>query len=135
MMTMHKWAEFRKKYPKRPFCLLMPVPDIGKQNVSVPENFKSDDNVIYEYGIPRDNGDASKASDWVAKCRLHRYTSANVAWVGLFIDDSGSMAETSVPASRDLFYSKLEAKGIQVQKVVNMDENWIVPFMTNLVPD
>ena len=73
------WAEFRCQYPGRPFCLLVVAPGPNTSGeVSIPDNFLSDGNVIYEFNIPRDYGDASKASDWVAKCGLDGYTSANV---------------------------------------------------------
>lgn len=129
------WAEFRSLYPERPFCLLVPTPDPSYiRNVSIPNNFKSDKNVVYEFGIPRDNGDVSLASDWVSKCRLDRYTSANVGWVGLFVDTSGSMDESEIIASRDVFIKKLKAMNIQVHEVTNKEENWIEPFMTTLAP-
>ena len=131
------WAEFRRLYPRRPFCLLIPEPGplTGDDIVTLPVNFESDPLVVIQRDIPRDNGDETMASDWVAKCGLDRYTSANVPWVGLFIDNSSSMYEYQVAASRDLFINKLNAKNIQYKKVVNEEENWIEPFMTTLVPE
>jgi hypothetical protein len=125
------WSEFKSSYPDRPFCLLVPGPE---GDVKTPENFLSDDLTDVFFNVARDYGEVSMAEDWVAKCGLDLYTSANVGWVGLFIDDSGSLEESEVAASRDLFYSKLEAQGIQTRKVVNGDENWILPFLTTLAP-
>jgi len=127
-----QWQDFRTQFPNRPFCLL--VPEKGYTNVDAPDSFHCDNNTLASYFIRRDNGVVSLAEDWVTLCGLDRYTSANVEWVGLFIDDSGSMREGEVSASRDLFYSTLARNGIQVRKVVNTMENWIKPFMTTLVP-
>jgi len=131
-----QWEEFRTLYPRRPFCLLIPapIPYLSHQNVSIPENFIPDDLTISVFGIPRDHGVTSLANDWTVTCRLDGYNSANVGWVGLFIDVSGSMSESQVAASRDLFIDKLYGMGIEVKKVVNNDENWILPFMTTLAP-
>ena len=125
------WRTFRETFPNRPFCLLIPHREGG---MSLPQNFKDDPLTSWHYNITRDNGNAQLAESWVEKCGLNFYNEANVNWVGLFIDDSGSLHEYEVGASRDLFYSELQAKGIQIRKVVNKDENWILPFLTDLSP-
>ena len=125
------WNQFRSSYPTRPFCLLVPNP---AGSIFTPANFTSDPRVTIVYDIVRDNGVASNAMDWVDLCGLDIYTSANVPFVGLFIDDSGSMREFQVAASRDLFNKTLAANGITIQKVVNGNENWILPFLTTLTP-
>lgn len=56
------WAEFRNKYPRRPFCLLIPQKFDGR-NVTVPEAFTNDSLTITHYDITRDYGDQSKAED------------------------------------------------------------------------
>lgn len=129
-----KWNEFRTLYPNRPFCLLVPNPE---GDIGVPAEFLSDPNTMVQYDIVRDFGDVSQVEDWVRLCGLDKYAGTNnkVGWVGLFIDDSGSMWEYEVAASRDLFYESLASAGIQVKKVVNGDENWIEPFLTTLVPE
>ena len=131
-----QWEEFRAQYPRRPFCLLVPapIPYLSHQNVSLPDNFISDSLTIVAFGIPRDHGDYFMADDWVARCRLDGYNSANVGSVGLFLDVSGSMSESDVSASRNMFITKLYDMGIEVKEVVNNDENWIFPFMTTLAP-
>eukprot|EP00977_Amphora_coffeiformis_P027340 scaffold34604_cov164-Amphora_coffeaeformis.AAC.8 len=126
------WSDFRTKYPARPFCLLVPNPE---GSVSVPQNFLDDGLTFVHYNVIRDGGEAAQALDWESMCGLNFYSSANVGWVGVFIDDSGSMKEAQVAASRDLFYKNIEAKGIQVKQVVNGNENWILPFLTTLVPE
>ncbi len=122
------WSEFRTAYPFRPFCLL--VPSDGS-NMQVPSAFLTDLNARVIYNVVRDYGVVGAAMDWYTMCGLSAYY---VDWVGLFIDDSGSMIESNVAASRDLLYSTLESNNISVQKVVNSNENWILPFMTTLVP-
>ncbi|KAL7470077.1 hypothetical protein ACHAXS_010314 [Conticribra weissflogii] len=128
------WETFRKEYPLRPFCLLE-VERSDNYHVTVPENFLSDPLAVKIDNIRRDSGDILKAEDWVTLCGLQTYTSANVPWVALFIDNSSSMYEWQVKASRDFFYANLTSMGIGVKKVVNTKENWIAPFLTELVPD
>ena len=128
------WSEFRGNYPDRPFCLLIPADGSG---MSIPENFSSDGLTITHFDITRDNGDVSKAENWTSLCGLSEFFSAGIGvdFVGLFIDDSGSMRETEVLASRDLFYSSIELEGATIKKVVNGNENWIEPFLTTLAPE
>lgn len=40
-----------------------------------------------------------------------------------------------VATSRNLFNQKIEAPGMQICKVVNEQDNWILPFLTTLVPE
>ena len=126
------WANFRETYPSRPFCLLVTGPEA---KIRIPDDFRSDSLARYTDQVVRDNGNASIADDWLTLCGLENYTSVNVDWVGVFIDDSGSMREAQVAASRDLFYGALKALGIQVRNVVNGQENWILPFMTTLASE
>jgi hypothetical protein len=101
----------------------------------VPSAFVSDPNARVIYNVVRDYGAAGAAMDWYTMCGLNAYNgTGTVNWVGLFIDNSGSMTESEVAASRDLLYAKLASINVTVQKVVNGNENWILPFMTTLVP-
>jgi len=124
------WDQFRDEYSTRPFCLLIPNPESASTNVDIPGKFKSDSNTVYHYDVARDDGDVSKADDWFELCQLSKYDT--VGRVGVFIDDSGSLDEEEVQASRDLFGERLQTLGIQVAEVVNKDENWILPFLTSL---
>jgi len=128
------WNQFRSRFPARPFCLLVPSSSTSN-TVTPPDSFLTDDLTIVHYDVVRDNDDVSLAMDWVSMCGLNLYTNTNVQWVGLFIDDSGSMRESNVAASRDEFYTRLEQQGIEVKKVVNPNENWILPFLETLVPE
>ena len=98
------WNEFRERYPHRPFCLLMQPPG-NNEKMSIPENF-SNDGLITQSNIVRDDGDVSKASDWATLCGLTKFFAAGIGvdFVGLFIDDSGSLYESQVRASRDLSF-------------------------------
>jgi hypothetical protein len=125
------WSEFRAVYPVRPFCLLAPS-DGG--NLRVPQNFLDDDYAIVKYDIRRDYGDPSLAEDWYKLCAIDQYNPAMADSVGLFVDNSGSMMLEEVQASYDLFVSNVENAGIKVREVVDGNENWILPFMTTLVP-
>ena len=128
------WSTFRQLYPSRPFCLLIPTPNANGQ-LDPPGNFKTDPNARYFTNVVRDNGSAQLASDWYTMCGLDIYAGTNtVKWVGLFIDNSGSMTEPEVRASRDLLVNKLNAIGVQIKTVVNGNENWITPFTTTLAP-
>lgn len=125
------WSQFRATYPSRPFCLL--VPGDGT-DMNVPQNFLDDSLAAVQYNIIRDNGDSAQAEDWYKMCAIDLYTSSNTASVGLFVDNSGSLTFPEVQASYNLFQSNVQKAGIVVQEVVNSDENWILPFLTTLVP-
>jgi hypothetical protein len=126
-----RWEEFRTRYPSRPFCLLVPNPE-GR--VNIPPNFLADELTIVYFNIPRDYGAQAAADDWAVKCGLDLYHPAQVGYVGLFVDDSGSMRKTEVIASYNKFINFMTTKNIQVKEVVNSNENWILPFLTTLVP-
>jgi hypothetical protein len=126
------WNEFRRLYPTRPFCLLNPIPSYG--GLSIPSNFANDDYTTTFLNIRRDNGDVALAEDWAAMCGFDYYGESHVGFVGLFVDDSGSMTKSEVMASYTLFLNKMSALGIQVKEVTNSNENWILPFLTTLAP-
>jgi hypothetical protein len=128
------WDDFKAAYPSRPFCLLVIEEGSGGTVKPLPLNFTSDPYVTYKFNVTRDGGNASLAENWVDLCGLGSYTKANVQFIGMFIDDSGSMTVSDVQASTSLFLSNLSAKGIDVTPVNNTHENWIYPFMTELVP-
>ena len=129
------WARFRATYPSRPFCLLVPVPD-GYAPLVPPQNFQDEvaaGTVTLEYDVARDDGDAMAAEDWFSLCGLDKFTTANVPFVGLFVDDSGSLNVADVQASLTLFFQSAANAGLTVKNVTNPQENWIDPFLTTLV--
>ena len=125
------WNNFRARYPNRPFCLL--VVEGGLFTIIPPTNFQNDTNTEWHSPVNRDKGDIALAENWARLCDLNSYTSEDVPSVGLFVDNSGSMYKSDVSASYDKFVTDMTAKGIRVKEVVNMEENWILPFMSILV--
>ncbi len=125
-----RWEEFRTLYHSRPFCLLVPNPE-GK--VNIPPNFLADTRSIVYFNIIRDFGDHTLADDWAGKCGFAYYHPAQVGYVELFVDDSGSMKKSEVNASYNKFINFMATKNIEVKEVVNTNENWISPFLTTLV--
>ncbi|CAB9502993.1 Chromosome [Seminavis robusta] len=127
------WQAFRKAYPNRPFCLLVPNREIYG-TVDLPGTFAQDNRTTFHYNVIRDDGDSALAQDWASFCGLNEYTAGNVDRVALFIDSTGSLKESQVSASRDKFIAQLNVSGIQVSRVYNKQENWIRPFMQSFVP-
>ena len=83
----------------------------------------------------RDNSNPSVSSDWFSICGLDQLTPDNVPFVGLFVDDSGSMRISTVGTSLSLFENATVEAGFSIRRVVNGSERWIDPFLTDLVPD
>eukprot|EP00980_Cylindrotheca_fusiformis_P004443 scaffold948_cov106-Cylindrotheca_fusiformis.AAC.15 len=121
------WAEFRSKYPDRPFTVLQP-PSTG--TLYLPPDFVDDPLTRY-FPVVRDAELGLPPSDWFELSGLPQYS--NVKYVGLFIDDSGSMREWQVQGSIDLFLNKTAAVGLEVRKVTDPNEDYILPFLTTLV--
>jgi len=132
-----EWASFRERFPTRPFCLL--IPNGGIQ--TLPTGFDLDtvnnpdgmDRTIVST-VNRDNGNSNLAQDWFATCQLDQFPPESVRFVGLFVDNSGSMRVSTVQASLSLFESRVSAAGMVINRVVNAQERWIDPFVTTLVP-
>ena len=81
-----------------------------------------------------DNGNPALASSWMSLCNLGSITSAEIEFVGLFVDDSGSMNVHDVQAALDNFEAAMASKGIQIRRVYNGIERWIDPFLGPLAP-
>jgi hypothetical protein len=80
--------------------------------------------------VNRDNGGAGQASDWYTICGLDKLPDGSK--VALFIDNSGSMTEYTVAASKALLLNKLQERNMDVIVVTNPNEDWITPFNTIL---
>ena len=124
------WAPFRAGYPDRPFCLLRPL-NSGFLNLPTEPDFLSDPRIIYA-NVSRDEGDPSLASDWFSVCGISKFNSTGVDFVGLFIDESGSMTLDTVRASYEKFLGDLNAANLTHCTVFNGVEDWITPFNTTL---
>jgi len=132
-----EWATFRERYPRRPFCLLVP----NWRFQILPSGF-ADDSLNNPDGIDRtisslvnrDNRNPSLASNWTSICNLD-FSHEDVQFIGLFIDNSGSMVTGTVGASLANFEADMDEKGIEIRRVYDRTERWIDPFLTNLVPE
>jgi hypothetical protein len=87
------WTEFRETYPSRPFCLLIPEGD--DRPVDVPPDALNDP-LFRNYSVNRND---SALDGWFSLCGLDNLGSANVPYLGLFVDSSGSMAKWEIAAS------------------------------------
>lgn len=109
-----KWAEFRAKWPDRPFCLLQPlIPNPGPRYLHIPDAFYDDPKTVFRV-VNRDEGDEDKASDWYEICELDVAAKAGMDFVRWELDgsfDSMDYYET-VPASQEMFYKRLEKAGM-----------------------
>ncbi|KAG7337935.1 hypothetical protein IV203_032068 [Nitzschia inconspicua] len=114
------WESFRQAYPVRPFRLLVPNPEGG---VTIPSNFQEDPYTVVRFDVVRDYGRNYDAEDWMSLCGLQDYDgkTTSVGFVGLFLDDSGSLKKSEVIA----FLARTTERNIQVKEVVNGNENWI----------
>jgi hypothetical protein len=132
-----KWAEFRDAYPHRPFCLLVPEYEYNDDeyvynDIGIPPN-AYDDPLFQVHYVIRDEGNAT-ADNWFDLCGLGELGSANVPFLGLFVDGSGSMDKSTVANSYNKFLADVAEAGDTICEVHNGDEDWIKPFMTTLTP-
>jgi len=134
----NEWATFRERFPQRPFCLLVPRSSVQRRptgfDLDTVNNPDGIDRTVSST-VNRDNGNSASASDWLSICGLDSLTPENVNFVGLFVDDSGSMRVATVRASLDVFESEMADRGVEIRRVVNSAERWIDPFLTDLAPE
>ena len=122
------WSQFRTTYPKRPFCLLQPEPELPSA-LFIPPAFFNDNNTIYSQ-VNRDFGVVASRSDWFDICGLDGLRDRGVVDVAVFIDNSGSLTTPKVQASYDLLLSSMEEEGLAlVAGIENQLEDWISPFL------
>jgi hypothetical protein len=82
------------------------------------------------YAVTRDNGAPASITDWFDLCNLERFAPGSL--VGLFIDRSGSMTQSTIQASYSLFYSRCAAAGLRIVEVQNTREDWVTPFIDEI---
>jgi hypothetical protein len=127
-----KWMSFRTNFPSRPFCLLQPLePSYSRIFKPTTPDFLSDPRVVFAT-VNRDNGNTALASDWLAACNYTDLATSGIDFVGLFVDESGSMTRTTVQASLNKFFADLTAASLTYCSVFNGSEDWITPFDTLL---
>lgn len=140
------WAQFRQKWPDRPFYLLEPVGGWGgfstpmpageESRIKIPQQFI--DEVIggvsaFYNQVSRDRGQVSQATDWYEL--INGDALPEGAEIALFVDNSGSLTTAQVQASYNLFLEKLAARNIGIIVVEDFNEDWIGPFMGDLFGD
>jgi Dictyostelium (slime mold) repeat len=127
-----KWATFRANFPDRPFCLLQPLnPSYSRIFKPTNPDFLTDPRVVFAV-VNRDNGDPNLASDWLGACGYSTLAINGVDFIGLFVDESGSMTRATVQASLDKLDLDLAAASLTYCSVFNGSEDWITPFDTLL---
>ena len=130
------WQKFRTKYPYRPFCLLIPqhpaYPE-SSSRVGIPDELRTDSK-FQAHNVTRDEGEM-EADHWFKKCGLEKFGASNVDFVGLFVDESGSMTKSTVANSYNKFLQDLASANMKACEVNNTKEEWIDPFMIDLSPD
>ena len=115
------WNNFRSNYPSRPFFLLQ-VDD--NDDLLEPIRFKADTLAVGAIPVNKDKGQPNRVSDWFSICNLSQYSAGTS--ISLVIDNSGSMTESTVSASLDLFEAKCAAAGFVIYKESMTRERWAV---------
>lgn len=82
------------------------------------------------YAVVRDNGNTNNITDWFELCQLQNSPVGTV--IGLFVDRSGSMTQSTIQASYVYFYQRCQAAGLIVTEVQDPNEDWITPFITEI---
>jgi Dictyostelium (slime mold) repeat len=127
-----KWAAFRANFPDRFFCLLQPLePSYSRIYFPTKPDFLSDPRVTFAQ-VKRDNGNAALASDWLTACGYDDFSTNGIDFIGLFVDESGSMTRSTVQASLAKLDVDLAAAKLTYCSVFNGSEDWITPFDTAL---
>ena len=126
-----RWSSFRFEYPSRPFCLLQPL-NPSNSNLYKPPDFLSDPLVTFAT-VNRDEGDPALASNWLTACNYTNLATSGIDFVGLFVDESGSMTRDTVRASLNKLFVDVSAAGVTYCLVYDeSSENWITPFIYDL---
>lgn len=126
-----KWTEFRQRFPRRPFCLLRPVPAGASGGLYRPAAFDADPLTRF-FDVTRDGQYNVNVSDWYELCGLEQWKNV-IDFTGLFIDTSGSLKASYVQGSIDLFLEKLEMNNLEYRQLNNPAEDWINLFIVELV--
>jgi hypothetical protein len=135
------WQNFRAKWPERPFYVLHVSENAGTTGPWVgltgPSGVQEGFTVIE---VNRDTGNAAWQSDWYDQVGLS--TLPRGSMVTLWIDSSGSMFESDVAASLQLFEKNCQEGDLTINRKdgefpgMYGGEAYIYPFIDNLVmPD
>jgi hypothetical protein len=125
----NSWNSFRSQFPQRQLYLLQPQGTIYTfANLKLPTNFNIANNGFGPFKVNRDEGTVSNASDWYTICNLEALPDGSK--FALFVDNSGSMTNSTVRASLNLLNQKIAARNITYIVRTTTSENWIEPFLT-----
>jgi hypothetical protein len=130
------YEDLRAKYPNRTLCLLQPddaaVSRTGK--LSFPSDFFNSTLNIFSK-VTRDFEDSNNTSDWYAICDLEDGRLQGISNVVLFVDNSGSMRNSTVQNALSRFVTQVNERGMRViNAVYNNNEDYISPcLLTDLV--
>eukprot|EP00970_Alexandrium_tamarense_P015150 scaffold4733_cov170-Alexandrium_tamarense.AAC.64 len=127
------WMEFRSIYKYRPFCLLSPPNPNPSEVVAIPPAAATDPN-FQMHNVISDKGDQSP-DDWFTLCGLNKLGSANIEYVGLFVDGSFSLGKPKVKNSYNKFIEDAQVAGLTLCEVYNDNERWVEPFISDLTPN
>jgi hypothetical protein len=112
-------------------------PSAHQQNqwkpIQLPPLFLNDTNAK-QFNITREDTPAPiiprpPLADWFDLCGIGAY---GISFVGLYIDTSGSMTEATVKNMTATFIQKLNQSGLAYKTLFNGNEDWILPFLTDL---
>ena len=140
-ITNTDWQNFRAKWPDRPFYVLHVSENAGVNGpwtgLTGPSGVQEGFTVIQ---VNRDTGNAVWQSDWYNQVGLS--TLPRGSMVTLWIDSSGSMFESDVAASLQLFEKNCQEGDLTINRKdgefpgMYGGEAYIYPFIDNLVmPD
>lgn len=82
------------------------------------------------FNIGRDNGTATDVTDIFELCGLQNAIPGTL--VGLFVDRSGSMTQSTIQSAYTLLYQKCAAAQLEIIEVQNSNEDWILPFIQEI---
>jgi hypothetical protein len=120
------WVLFRSIWPDRLFKILQPKAS-NDDVVNLPDGYNGTLDVV-----SRDNGNVSARSDWYQVLNLDSYPKPLL--VSLFIDNSGSMATSTVSASLQYFREQCAANEVYITgSVSNTQERYILPFANETI--
>lgn len=82
------------------------------------------------FNLGRDSGTAANMTDIFELCGLQNALPGTL--VGLFVDRSGSMTQSTIQSAYTLLYQKCAVAQLEIIEVQNSAEDWILPFIQEI---
>ncbi|GKY92291.1 hypothetical protein MPSEU_000200200 [Mayamaea pseudoterrestris] len=124
-----KWKTLDETFPKRPFCLLRPVPPGTSGGLAVPDAFDDNSKNIFAE-VNRDDQDRENPADWYSECNIGLSKRKNIQKVALYVDNSTSMSRSSVSIALVLFQERLKENNMELVFVTsNVDKDYVSPCL------